>query len=273
MAGLIPPISGMEVLYELPEASLRALAASLKGGQLSVGLTAFALQPIAGDSAERALAALESLAGHGMGLPQIALMLEALAAQRARFDESGSQYDIVLSGPDVPSVPTADTGAVMQTLIAEACRSILLVGYAVHNGKRLFAPLAERMRTSPELKVVMCLDISRPRTDTSLSSEIVTRFAAEFRAKHWPWPQIPTILYDPRALAEGREVRASLHAKCVIVDRRAALITSANFTEAAQRRNIEAGILIRNTGMVERLAGYFEGLMATGQLVPCTLPS
>jgi hypothetical protein len=72
----------------------------------------------------------------------------------------------------------------MQTLIAEARRSLLLVGDAVHNGNHLFAPLSERMRASPELRVVMCLDISRPHTDTPLWAEIVRRLVRDFRSKH-----------------------------------------------------------------------------------------
>lgn len=271
MAGMNDLNSSMNELYQLPEASLRAISASLRGGQLSVALSVSALQPIAGNCAAAVLTALEGLLRQGMGLAQIPLLLDVLAGQRACLGEPGSLYDIVLSGPDVPGVPTADTGAVVQTLIADARESVMLVGYAVHNGKRLFAPLAERMKTSPKLQVIMCLDISRPNTDTSVSSAIVSRFAREFRTKHWPWPQLPTILYDPRALSDGRETRASLHAKCVIIDRRAALVTSANFTEAAYKRNIEAGVLVRDESAAARLAGYFEGLRAAGQLCECAV--
>ena len=77
--------------------------------------------------------------------------------------------------------------------------------------------------------------------------------------------------YDPRALADNTEEKASLHAKCVIVDRRAALVTSANFTEAAHRKNIETGVLIRYEPLVLRLHGYFEGLRNAQKLTPCAL--
>lgn len=36
-----------------------------------------------------------------------------------------------------------------------------------------------------------------------------------------------------------------MHAKCVVTDETAAFLTSANFTEAAQERNIEVGLLSR----------------------------
>jgi len=70
-----------------------------------------------------------------------------------------------------------------------------------------------------------------------------------------------------RSLLDSRDKLSSLHAKCVVIDRRVALITSANFTEAAQQRNIEAGVIVRYPLFVERLVGYFEGLKESKQLV------
>src|SRR5205814_1763091 len=135
-------------------------------------------------------------------------------------------FDLVISGPEVVGVPTADTAATIQTLIESAQAEIVLVGYAVHNGKRLFKRLAERMAEGPSLRVTFCLDIPRKLTDTSLASEIVRRFARDFVAKHWPGDRLPDLYHDPRALAENTQDRASLHAKCVVVDRRVAVITS-----------------------------------------------
>jgi len=108
--------------------------------------------------------------------------------------------------------------------------------------------------------------------DTSLGSEIIRRFAKEFREKHWTWPSLPELYYDPRSLETGAVTgHSSLHAKCIIVDHKAALVTSANFTDAAQYRNIEAGIHIKHVPMAIRIEGYFEGLIANGMLVRCVL--
>jgi phosphatidylserine/phosphatidylglycerophosphate/cardiolipin synthase-like enzyme len=127
------------------------------------------------------------------------------------------------------------------------------------------------MDEKPELRVWLCLDVSRKQTDTSLPQEIVRRFANDFREKHWPGKRLPELYYDPRSLSDSKEKRSSLHAKCVVIDRRVALITSANFTEAAQQRNIEAGVMVRYPLFGERLVGYFEGLRASGQLIGCPL--
>jgi phosphatidylserine/phosphatidylglycerophosphate/cardiolipin synthase-like enzyme len=206
-----------------------------------------------------------------MSAEQTAIVAEAIAGARESAVDPSTIVELVISGPDVPGVPTSDTAATMRTLISEAMREILLVGYAVHNAQGLFEPLAARMAANESLRVTFCLDISRKLTDTSLDSEIVRRFAREFRERHWRWSQLPRLFYDPRSLSQNPRDRSSLHAKCVLADRASALITSANFTEAAQRRNIEVGLLVRHPSLVERLASYFEGLIDTGQLVSCPL--
>lgn len=261
----------IEVLHTLSTANLRALAASLRNGQLAMGLSAASFSQLLGGRCNEVVVCLESLVADGLGLPQCAILLDAIIDERERAPNLAKQLELVLSGPDVPGVPTSDTAATMQTLVQEACHEVLLVGYAVYNGERLFEPLAIRMKENPKLKVTLCLDIARRFGDTSLSSEVVKRFVLEFRTKHWPWDELPNLFYDPRALSESSDQRASLHAKCVVVDRSAALITSANFTDAAQRKNIEMGLLVRHAPLAERVACYFEGLCASGVLVRCPL--
>lgn len=256
----------MEILHKLPTPSLRALVAALREGGT---ITRFTLQQLAGTQASELKTCLDQLQGQSFSPMQNALLVEAIIKAREDAPTPASLFELVLSGPDVPGIPTADTAALTHTLIEEATTEVLLVSYAIHNGQRLFERLAAKVAALPSLRVVFILDISRKYTDTSLSSEIVQRFTNEFQTHHWPWRPLPELFYDPRSLSEQREQRSSLHAKCVIVDRRVALVTSANFTEAARQRNIEAGVVVRYAPFVERLSGYFEGLIANGKLVAC----
>ena len=260
-----------DIIHELPPHSLRALAASLREGPLSAGVTRFALQQIAGARAAELEAWLAGLGRAGMGTSQMSLLVETVASVKDHTPAPTSLFDLVLSGPEVPGIPTADTAAVMHTLIEDAQSEVLLVAYAVHNGPRLFGRLAAKMQESPSLRVVFCLDIPRRSGDTSSPGEIVSRFAKDFKERHWPWPQLPELFYDPRSLSDDWDKRSSLHAKCVVVDRRAALVTSANLTEAARLRNIEAGVVVRYPPFVDRLVSYVEGLRQSGQLARCPL--
>jgi hypothetical protein len=254
-------------LQMLSSASLRSLAAGLRNGALATGVSRRAVQQITGPNCTEVFECLTTLVESGMQPCHIAIAVESIADTRDGAGDPATLFDLVMSGPNVPGYPTGDTSAAMHVLVGEARQEVLLVGYAVHNGRRLFEPLAERMRVAPGLRVRFCLDIPRRLNDTSLASEIVRRYAEDFRAKHWPWQPLPELFYDPRSLADAANARSSLHAKCVVVDRSAALVTSANFTEAAQQRNIEVGIITRYRPMAERLVGYFEGLCSAGHLV------
>jgi phosphatidylserine/phosphatidylglycerophosphate/cardiolipin synthase-like enzyme len=59
---------------------------------------------------------------------------------------------------------------------------------------------------------------------------------------------------------------ASLYAKCIVIDNEIAFVTSANFTEWAQERNLEAGVLIRDEGFARSLRNQFEALIAASRL-------
>lgn len=224
--------------------------------------------PFIGDELKQSVALL---VGRGWNLSQLAEVAEAIADGRRATNSADALFDLVLSGPDVPGIPTRDTGAVMHALLAEARHEVLLVGYAIHNAKHIFQPLAQRMALDPSLQVTCCLDIRRSRNDTSLSVEIVRRFAQDFCRNHWPWPPKPKVFFDPRSLEPHGGQRSSLHAKCIVVDRSAALVTSANFTDAAQERNIECGIVVRHIPLVHRIAEYFEGLCQSSYFIACDL--
>jgi phosphatidylserine/phosphatidylglycerophosphate/cardiolipin synthase-like enzyme len=159
----------------------------------------------------------------------------------------------------------------MHALVSTAAESVVLVGYAIHNGRTIFKQLAARMDEYVELNVKFLLNVPRHPTNTSEASLIALKFAHDFKAKEWPGRRLPELYYDPRSLEMDSGKRASLHAKCVIVDRREALITSANFTDAARNRNIEVGLCVRQADIVNKLALYFDALIAKGVLVKISL--
>ncbi len=217
-------------------------------------------QAVGTEAANRMTAVLTQAQAAGWTLRQVGQTALAIAEARRGANDPERAFDLVLSGPDAPGVPTRDTAAVMHELIGTAREEVLLVGYAVYNGKRLFQPLADRMAANPDLRVTFCLNIERRRGDTAIAGEIAAHFLHDFRRRQWPWQPLPRLFYDPRALDPDSGTRTSLHAKVVLADRRAALVTSANFTEAAQRRNVETGVLITHPPFVARLADYFAGL-------------
>ncbi|HEY0136655.1 MAG TPA: phospholipase D-like domain-containing protein [Nannocystis sp.] len=61
---------------------------------------------------------------------------------------------------------------------------------------------------------------------------------------------------------------ASLHAKCVVVDGEHTLIGSANFTDRAHTRNVEAGALTSHRRFAALLIDQLHGLINAGHFLP-----
>ncbi len=57
-------------------------------------------------------------------------------------------------------------------------------------------------------------------------------------------------------------MKSCFYAKCVVVDGEQALITSANFTEAAHERNIEVGALLNDIETAKAMQAQFEILVS-----------
>lgn len=249
-------------LHEPTSPALKQLAVELSSGAEHETLGLHRVQQIVGsDAGAMVYEAVNTLIKNDWTRSQVSLLLLNIIEARDKAASPEGLLDIVLSGPKVPGVPTRDTAAVMRSMVVKANQEILLVGYAVYNGKKLFEPIAQRLEEKPDLRVRFVLNIPRPYNDTSLDSQIVGRFTQDFWKKHWPWDKRPELYYDPRALATSTIQRASLHAKCLVVDREIALVTSANFTEAAQTKNIEAGVIVSYRPLVNRIAEYFDGLV------------
>ena len=257
----------MDALELLTDADLAALAGALRSGRLHAPFTAVSVRRFcAAGQAEGVAVRLQQLHDEGMQSQHLALLSETIARTRTRLPQQDDLVDLVWTGPETLGVTNRDTGVVVRDLFAAAESEVLVAGFAVYQGRTIFKRLAERMEERPGLRVRLFLDVHRQMGDTSPADEILRRFAQHFLAQEWPGVKLPELYFDPRSLELEAVKRSSLHAKCVVVDRRTALVTSANFTEAAQMRNIEVGALVRCERFAARLAEHLEALAGAGLL-------
>ena len=257
----------IDSIRDLADADLRALASALRAGWFGPPYSAAALLRYCRPERAAAVAgSLQRLADEGMKAEHLALLLETAAALRSERAAAEDAVELVWTGPDLPGPCCRDTAVVVRELFGSARDEVLIVGYAVHQGKDVFRVLAERMDGLPGLRVRMFLDVQRPHLDASASLEILARFAHRFRSHEWPGRRLPELFYDPRSLEAEGQKRSSLHAKCVVIDRRTAFVSSANFTEAAQVRNVEIGTLVHSERFARQLAEHLDGLESSGRL-------
>jgi phosphatidylserine/phosphatidylglycerophosphate/cardiolipin synthase-like enzyme len=260
----------MTPFHTLSRASLEILAAALEDGRAQPPYSRIGLSKVLpGQDLGCAVDDLGRLSGLGMQASHIAFWLRAMADERGR--ETGPVAELVWSGPESTNSESRDTGVVLQELFRSAENTVLVAGFAIYDGRSIFKMLADRMDANPHLIARFFLNVARQGHDTTAEADLVVRFAHEFREKHWPGKRLPDIYYDPRSLAMESWKRSSLHAKCAVIDSRRALVTSANFTPAAQDRNIEAGVVIDSVAFATRLQGQFESLVTRGLLRPLPL--
>lgn len=255
----------MATLFQgLSGQALRTLAQAFRSGRLGAGAGSFAINSVCA-CPDAAVADLQRLLAEGLAPVHLALLLGASADALERPIASAQAVELVWTGPEGASAFCRDTSVVVRDLFASAQRSVLVSTFVVNQVGTVFEALAQRLDELPELQAQVFLHVPRGRRDTRYEAEILREFAANFR-KAWPGQRLPEVCYDPRGLAAKSEERATWHAKCVVVDDDAAFVTSANFTEWAQQRNVEAGVLVRDRQLVAQLRGQFDWLVRAQQV-------
>jgi phosphatidylserine/phosphatidylglycerophosphate/cardiolipin synthase-like enzyme len=254
----------------LGRSALAGLAEALAAGRIGAPISRTALSPhVPEEHLDAVSVALGELDRDGMSPRHIARAVQFLVEERDAAQRMSDRVQLVWSPPDLDTVDARDTSVVVQELFRRARFSVLISTFAIDEKKKaetLFGELAARMDADPELVVRVFANIHRKHGDDTPSVALTRAFATRIRDKVWPGKRLPEVFYDPRSLeTEGRK-RAVLHAKTIVVDLRWIFLTSANFTEAAQERNIEAGVLIDDTRLAERVVRQFDQFVETGIL-------
>lgn len=250
-------------LDEATAADLDALAQSILDGRIPERFSAGSIQLAGFD--DGAIRFLERFRGTDPKV--VAWMLQRIAAERrAADDRYAGVARLVWSGASKDDGAIRDTRVVLDDLFRRAHRHVLIATYVIWDGATVFRALAERVRQVPGLAVDLYVNLKSETGRDEDEARDVAEFLDRFTRYNWPADApLPAIYFDPETRKLGEE-RWSLHAKCVVVDGRWAFVTSANFTEAAQERNIEAGVLLDHPGIAGALTTRFAALRAAGRL-------
>ena len=198
----------------------------------------------------------------------IALMLERLADCQDALQQERDAWTFVWSGPEPLHSKTADTFATVDQLVREAKSSLLIATYNIGLSAS-FRDLLESIAMRLESKMLNRLDLFfHPiQISSHLGTEPLQAIRQWFSKEVWPWPSKPHAYVDQRLLS-GRGDFCYQHAKVVVADSETeyarALVTSANFSETAQRHNFEAGWLVQDHWRVRQVSDHFNQLVAQG---------
>ena len=208
----------------------------------------------------------------GLDGASLAAALRLAEAARKAGEE---RPEPVLVWSDLDVQGSRDTAIVCNELFRNAERSVLVSTFNLGHrakpgeakGNPVLLPLARRMAENPRLGVRLFVNLRRQgRSPHTPAEEVEEAFSLWFREEIWPWERLPEVYFDPRSLDARGDETACLHAKCVVIDDARALVTSANLTEAAHSRNIEAGVLLEDPVFATSLRKQFESLIDRGHV-------
>ena len=236
MVSELPTAIAREWSRDLPRDFARTLAHALAVGPDAVR----ALRPVAAlPSSRKAVEDALAIAELGRGAFLGGLLL-------GRLEATGEQPTVtpVWTGPESAAAPTRLTVAVVADLVDSASTELILVSYATHPSADVRASLERAVAR----RVDVTLLLERPEDNPQFHG--VSDPFPGLAARRLCWP------------AAVRPSGASMHAKILVVDRRIALIGSANLTGMAMLHNLECGLLVRGGGLPDQVAQHL--LAGTG---------
>ena len=239
-------------LSDLSKVELETIARAVRQGIIASPLTSAGLAELSVNGRASCLVALDGRA--------VLAVIDAVLAERGHPGEVG--VDLVWTGPDVAASVARDTAVVVRELFARAQHSVLVAGFSFDHGAEIFEPLHRAMKDRA-VEATIFLDLPRaPRAEPDVAAH-ARREIDDFLIKNWPFgAPIPRLYYDPRTIEPTST--ASLHAKCIVVDDRRALVTSANFTSRGQERNVEVGVLVESEKFARELVHQWRNATEAG---------
>jgi phosphatidylserine/phosphatidylglycerophosphate/cardiolipin synthase-like enzyme len=191
--------------------------------------------------------------------PLVKSLLAVLVAEQGGTERAGAvldgiaavprvgRPDVVWTSPSVPGVSGRTTLAAAE-MINEAERSVYAATFSASWGSSYVTTLANAVQRGVAVTIVVDRKMQHETGDMLLS-------------------QLPGAAVWTYALTDDSTYPPRQHAKFVIVDDAAALVTSANFSHAAASTNLECGLLTRDPLVIGELRAQVNALRAEQVLV------
>ena len=152
------------------------------------------------------------------------------------------KVSLVVTAPPLFSINARTTMNVMQSLIGNAERNILITGYSLSS---YFLELVDTIIQQSQRGVFVKFFVNN--LDKQPEFEKVLRYKGRFLK-----------VYNYR---QEDDKMSALHAKVISVDQKQTLITSANLSYHGQKGNIELGTLIESKQIAKQIEDFFTKLI------------
>lgn len=247
----------LELARELPPAVVESIAAELESKRSEVNWTELSHLGTTQMAKDRIGALADLLeATHDIDGRAVALAIQAssYAATKLSIEQ---RVEIAWTGPGTEAVPLRRVDQILYELLGAAEREVFLVTYAAYKADRALDAL--RDATERGVRVMLVVELAQESGGKITFDGLDTIRTRVPRANVFYWP-----LERRSRTATG--AYGAMHVKCLIVDGKAALVSSANLTDYALEMNMELGLLVHGF-LPSRLAAHFSQLMLRGDLI------
>lgn len=176
------------------------------------------------------------------------------AAEAVTVLGTGVNIELAWTGPDTGLIPLRRTEQVLLEVIDSATSGLFLASYVFYRASSIVEALNSAIQRGVRVRILLESSVEQGGAVRGDSAETLAKAV----------PGAIVYAWDPAERKHNIEAQsASVHAKCLVADRKLAFITSANLTSAALERNMELGLLIRGGTVPDRLQAHLEALAAT----------
>lgn len=233
----------------IPPTKVRFIATALQGLASSSDAPSpnkLAETPPARAAVKRVLAAWSRVSIKG---DEVAGMLLGAGEARRRVEQELA-IELVWTGPKTEFVPTRQTEQVLLDLIASARDDLFLVSFVAYGVDSVVTALNDAASRGVRLRLLFEASASHGGTLNYDPAAVMRKAVPTAELFRW--------IKKPEQFAGGK-----VHAKVVVVDGRRAFITSANLSDHALERNMEAGVLIGGGPVPRTLSEHLQALIDT----------
>ena len=167
--------------------------------------------------------------------------------------------ELAWTGPTAGAVLRRVDEALLE-VVAAAQRELLLVTYVANRIDDLAPALEAAVSRGVAISFVFESE-SSSLVEQTLNALNSLGPLVKNRSRLYVWP-------PEKREAVGREGTGVLHAKCAVADESLLLVSSANLTGRAMRRNMELGLMVRGSELPGQVARHIRNLIAARILAP-----
>ncbi len=164
-----------------------------------------------------------------------------------------SAVNLVWTGPQTEYISIRHTESVLTELIYSARNQLFMVSFVAYNAPAIIGALRNALERG--VRVRMLLELSKNQGGRQVDHDslgLMKRDLPEIQLFQW----------------KQEDSKGVVHAKCAVADGERLFVTSANISEAALERNMEAGMLVAGGDAPKQMMCHLQALVDTRVIVP-----